>query len=176
MFTRLRRAKQDLATMDHLFPIAEQLALAEGIEQPGAEHLVVAALHLDDQVAAEVLAEVNLDRAALHAAFIEQHEAALRWAGVAADDDAIDAKLPGPTSPTGVYRSQGSMQQVFQRAVEFAKRDGLPIDSGHVLLAAIESDHGVVARALDRIGIDRDDLTEATNRRAGRPAPGAPTR
>ena len=48
MFDKLRRARADLTTMNALFPAAERIAHGDGIDQPGAEHLLLAALDLDD--------------------------------------------------------------------------------------------------------------------------------
>ncbi len=123
MFNKLRRARADLATMNALFPAAERIARDDGVEQPGAEHLLLAALDLDD-IATSALSAVDVDRAELRAAIAVQHEEALRAIGVVADDNAITAALPPGGRPRGPYRSQGSMQTAFQRAVELARRDG----------------------------------------------------
>ena len=48
MFDSIRRARTDLAVMDAVLPAAERLAHADGIPQPGAEHLLLGALELPD--------------------------------------------------------------------------------------------------------------------------------
>ena len=55
MFDKLRRARADLTTMNALFPAAERIARDDGIDQPGAEHLLLAAIDLDDGIAKDAL-------------------------------------------------------------------------------------------------------------------------
>ncbi|MCX6522212.1 MAG: Clp protease N-terminal domain-containing protein [Actinobacteria bacterium] len=163
MFDKLRRARADLATMNQLLPDAERRAREDGLELPGAEHLLLASLDLDD-IAAGVLRGFSVDGADLRAAVAGQHDEALRTIGLLADDNAIEAALPPGGQPRGPYRSQGSLQRAFQHAVELAKRDGSSVNSGHVLLAVTEAEHGTVARALGHLGVDPDLLREQTRR------------
>lgn len=154
MFSGFRRARADLATMNILLPAAERIAAADGVAEPGAEHLLLAAVDLPDGVAAAALAAVGVDRTRLHRAIRAQHAAALRSVGVIADDAVLDARLPPPTTPTGPYRSQGSLQEAFQRASGLAKRAKVPLTGGHVLLAVLDADQGVTARAFAALGVD----------------------
>lgn len=168
MLKKLRRARADLTTMNVLLPAAERIAHDDGVEQPAAEHLVLAALDLDDGIARRALESSGVDGAALRRAVSEQHDEAVRAVGVIADDNAIAATLPAARAATGLYRSQGSLQTAFQRAVDLARDDGRPLMSGHVLLAALASEHGTVARSLDHLGVDRDALRERTHQLLGR--------
>lgn len=158
MLARLRRARADVSTMNRLLPAAERLARDEGLERPAAEHLLLAALDLDDGIAAAALAEVGVDRTAVHDALREIHAEALRTVGVVADDAAIDASLPTPLPPAGLYRAEASARDLFQRAVAIAKAEGGALTSGHVVLAALEAPRGTAARALGRLGLDRERL------------------
>lgn len=158
MLARLRRARADVSTMNGLLPAAERLARDEGLERPGAEHVLLAALDLDDRIAAAAFAEVGLDRAAVHGALRELHAEALRSIGVVADDAAIDVSLPTAAPPTGLYRAEASARDLFQRSVAIARADGGPLTSGHVVLAALEAPRGAAARALDHLGLDRERL------------------
>lgn len=160
MFNKLRRARADLATMNTLFPLAERIARDDGIDQPGADHLLLAALDLDDGVAKAALNAFDVDQEQLRNAIVAQHETALRSCGVIADDNAIAATLPPSARPTGPYRTQGSLQTAFQHAVALAKRAKTPLNSGHVLLAVTKADHGCVARSLDHLGVDRASLRD----------------
>lgn len=133
----------DIATISALLKAAEQEAAAMGDEQPGAEHLLVAALGLDDTVAP---LGVTADDA--RAAIVRVHATAL---GAHVD-------LPPSSRPlTGVYRSSASLQEVFQRARVLSKRERLT--GLHVVRAAAERENGTVARVIDELGIDRDGLT-----------------
>lgn len=70
--------------------------------------------------------------------------------------------MPPPGDASGPLRAQGSLQVAFARAVSLAKADGQPLTSGHLLLAIVEPDHGTVARALTRLGINRATLAGET--------------
>jgi ATP-dependent Clp protease ATP-binding subunit ClpA len=162
MFDTMRRARADLATMNAVLPAAERMARNEGVDEPGAEHLLLAALDLDDGIARRALGDFGVDAAGLRGAVAAQHEDALRSIGVIADEQVLAAALPDAGQPQGVYRSQGSLQDAFQEAVAMAKRDGTRLTSGHLLLAATAPDHGTVLRAVARLGLDRDRLRERT--------------
>lgn len=153
MFSKLRRARADLSTMNRLFPAAELLARAEGATKPGAEHLLLAALDLEDGEARATLARHGLGADDLRAAVGAVHAEALSSIGLAADEGAIDAALPPPRTPAGMYRSEGSMQTLFQCAVKLAKEEKSELTSGHILRAAVEAEHGTPARALSRLGV-----------------------
>ncbi|MBP8880816.1 MAG: hypothetical protein KBF43_10635 [Dermatophilaceae bacterium] len=168
MFDKLRRARSDLAMMNALLPIAEQLARRDSIDEPGAEHLLLAALGLDDGVARDSFESVGVDEGALRDAIAGQHADSLRSVGVIADDNAIDAALPAPAQPTGLYRAQGSLQAAFQRAVGLARSDKSPLHSGHILLAVTDAERGTVARSLEHLGVDRTHLREQALRLGGR--------
>ena len=141
--------------MNALFPAAEQIARADGIDRPGAEHLLLAALELDDGIAKAALIFFDVGPAALREAIRGQHDEALLAVGVIADDNAIAAALPVPAPARGLYQAQGSLQAAFQRAVALAKNDGTSLNSGHLLLAITEADRGTVSRSLEILGIDR---------------------
>jgi ATP-dependent Clp protease ATP-binding subunit ClpA len=166
MLKALRRARADLTTMHRLFPEAERLARSDGTDRPGAEHLVLAALDLDDTALA-ALWELGIDRDRLRQAVIDQHDEALRAIGITADENAIDAASPPPGRPTGVYRSAPSLQQTFQRAVKLAKADKVPLQSVHVLLAATEHEHGTLRRAFAHLGTDGETIREVAHRHVG---------
>ena len=183
MFDRLRRARGDLATMNALLPAAERLAREDGIEQPGAEHLLLASLDLDDDIANNALSAFGVDRTDIRTAIAGQHDEALRAIGVVADDNAIAAALPACGEPKGPYRSQGSLQSAFQQAVALAKRDTASLNSGYVLLAASDAERGTVVRTLEHLGVDATLLRDHTRRLLderefsaadGRPRPGRP--
>lgn len=164
MFDKLRRARADLATMHVLLPAAERMARAEGIDEPGAEHLLLAALDLDDGIARRALGRFHLEPADVRAGIVGHHEEALRAVGVIADDNAITAALPDGGRARGLYRAQASARQAFQQAVALAGRERAAVTSGHLLLAVTEPEHGTVARVLEHLGVDRDQLREHTRR------------
>lgn len=77
------------------------------------------------------------------------HAAALEAVGVSPAQENL---TPASARP-GVYRSEVSAQEVFQRAKVLAKQDrpgGLK--GSHIVRAAAEREHGTVARVLTRLG------------------------
>ena len=100
-------------------------------------------------------------------AIVGQHEEALSSIGVIADDNAIAAALPASGQPSGPYRAQGSQQVAFQQAVSLAKHDNASLNSGYLLLAITEAEHGTVARALQQLGADRILLRDHARRILG---------
>ena len=164
MFTTLRNAKADIVLMKTLLPAAEQIARSEGVETPGAEHLLLASLDLDDAIAKDALLSFKVDQPALRAAINKQHQQALDSIGIVADEDAITSTLPLPGQPSGPYRSQGSLQGAFNLAVELAKSDKAAVNSGYLLLAIIEPSRGTVTRTLEQLSVDPSRLAEQTRR------------
>lgn len=148
--------------MKALLPAAERIARDDGADLPGAEHLLLAALNLDDGIARNVFVSFDVDAADLRGAIIDQHEQTLRAIGVIADDNAITATLPPSNPATGPYRSQGSLQTAFQQARALAKTNEATLNSGHVLLATTDSEHGTVARSLHHLGVDQALLRDNT--------------
>lgn len=131
-----------VATIAALMTSAEQEAAALGDEQPGAEHLLLAAAGLDDSTAA-----IGVTPASVRAAIVAVHARAL----------GADVELPVSTRPLrGVYRAADSLKEVFQRTRALSK--GEPLTALHVLRAAAERRHGTVALVIDELGIDRDGL------------------
>lgn len=142
---------RDVRTIKTLLTEAERQAHALGDSAPGAEHLVLAALMLEEGSARELLG-VDADR--FRDALAATHAAALESIGIQTER----ALHPAPAQ-SGPYRSEVSAQQVFQRARLLAKQDRpRGLTGAHVVRAAAEQDHGTVRRVLDALGIDRDLL------------------
>ncbi len=173
MFSGLRGARADLATMNRLFPEAERLAHRDGIDEPGAEHLLIAALDLLDESGRRALQEFGIDGNQVHEAMIAQHQEALHGIGIGADDNAIDALVPPPQRPRGPYRSTPAAQALFRRATELARRDRSPLLSGHVVLAATEVNHGTLARIFDHLAIDPHHLKDIVEQALAASRPGS---
>ena len=159
----VRRLIREFRTVRTLLSTAERIARAGGDEQPGAEHLLLAAFELPDGTARRAFDDLGVSPDDLPAAIADQHRDALASVGIAAPLEA-DAPAPLP-EPGGVYRTQPSAQVVFQRAVEIS---GTPpprhLRGAHVLMAIGELEHGTAPRALRRLGIDRERLRVAAER------------
>lgn len=163
MLRKLKTRATAMKTIAVLLTRAEEIARSGGAERPGAEHLVIAALQLPDGTAARTLERIGASAADFSAALAAQEAEDLERIGVHADSDRIDAELPQPSEPGGVYRSEPSAQQLFQAAGDDARREGGGLLGAHVLRAAAALEHGPTARALRRMGIDRAELQGAAN-------------
>lgn len=161
MLQKLRSRLGDMSAIKKLLESAEAIARREGLAQPAAEHLVLAALELPDGTARAALERTGSSAEAFASAVRAQHAAALDAVGVVVDDDLLDASLPEPERATGVYRSEPSAQELFQRAGADARAEGGGLLGAHVIRAAAELEHGTVARAFERMGVDPHALRAA---------------
>lgn len=158
----LRTAIADARLIAAMLTTAEVEARALGDGEPGAEHLLLAALLADDSSASEAMltaagAGRTMDGAAVRTAIGAVHEASLAAVGVTAPE------LHGALPPgTGLYRSEVSAQEVLQRARVLSRGSRSGLRSAHVLLAAAQRERGTVARVLESLGIDRSQLIAAT--------------
>ncbi len=156
----LATARHDVRLIADLLTTAENEARALGDPEPGAEHLLIASLLLDDASARTALGvEAPAARDALRAV----HADAL--AAAAVDDSASDASLP---RARGLYRSRASTRDVFRRAKTLARRSPSGLRSAHVLIALAEREHGTAARVLTHLGIERGALMAAATAEAAR--------
>lgn len=156
MFGFIKRRLQDISTIKALCSAAERHANTDGRKAPGAEHFVLASFDLPDGSAAGVFARLGVSPSEFRAAVVGQYEDALRSVG-------IDA--PGPdarpvAASAGVYNAQPSGQALMQ-ALSAQDKGDAPLLGAHVLLAASTASHGVVPRALRRMGIEPARLAEA---------------
>ena len=132
-----------VATIAALLTSAEREAAALGDEQPGAEHLLLAAAGIDGTTTS-----LGVTPSSVRAAILAVHARAL---GAEVELAPSTRQLSGP------YRSAESLKEVFQRTRVLSK--GEPLTALHVLRAAAERRHGTVALVIDELGIDRDGLT-----------------
>lgn len=162
MFAKLRTRLAAMQTIKQLLEEAERIAAERGAGRPSAEHLVLAALELPDGTARRTFERLGRAPADFATALDDQEADDLRQVGVEAPLATIGAQLPAPGVPAGVYRSEPSARQLFGLAGEDARGHDGALTGAHVLRAAAELEHGVVARALRRLGIDRTALRSAS--------------
>lgn len=149
----LRTALKDVRLITLLLSAAESEARASGDSEPGAEHLLIAALELEDDSA-----RVGLDRSAdeVRLALKKVHAASLQSVGIAVSTS------PTKLSPVrGLYRSSGSTQDTFRRAKVLARRSHTGLRTAHVLIAAAEREHGTIPLVLNGLGVDRSTAIAA---------------
>lgn len=160
MFGTLVKRFRIARTISTLCESAEVHARAEGQQQPGAEHLLLAALDLPDGTARRVFGRLQKDADGVRDAIVQQYKEALQGIGIQGDLSADLLRGPAEQTKTPrLYRAQPSGQAVIEKLVSLKKGDGdLPLLGAHVLLAISTMQHGVATRALRTMGIDLDRL------------------
>jgi ATP-dependent Clp protease ATP-binding subunit ClpA len=156
-------ALKDMRSIAALLGDAERTARRMGDEQPGAEHLLLAAFAMGDGAAARAMARLGVDRDGVERAIVEEQAAGLVTAGLDAET-AHRLAEPAPLTPdrgSGVYRSTVSAQELFQAAGAVARRERTRLSSAHVVLAAADVTAGTLGRVLDRLGVERPAMTAA---------------
>jgi ATP-dependent Clp protease ATP-binding subunit ClpA len=154
----------DMATMRALLEAAERESAAMGEADPGAEHVVLAALTLPDHTAADALAELGVDAARLREAIEQVHAEALAALGIT--EPPTPAPIPTPTN-RGVYRSKGSTRDLLTATAEARKAlRARRFTSAHILIGATTLEHGTLPEALRRLGVDAAALRDAAQRHA----------
>jgi hypothetical protein len=75
----------------------------------------------------------------------------------------IDAGAAAPTTPSSrTFRGTDAVGEFLLAVQKQAKAyDADVLSSAHVLITATLVERGTIARALDRLGLDRDDLRRA---------------
>lgn len=167
---KLKNPIQDMRTIKGLLTGAEDIARRAGESQPGAEHLLLAALEMPEGSARRSFERIGADPDAFGPAIAAQHTGALRAMGI--EPPAEEALAPAPeTKPSRWYRANASLQSAFQRAGELARDDGTWMTGAHVVVAVAGMEHGTAARALRAMGVDREQLAAAaaTEARAAPP-------
>jgi ATP-dependent Clp protease ATP-binding subunit ClpA len=153
----IKIALEDVAFMSSLFTTAETEAHQLGDEIPGAEHLLLAALAMEDDSAKEAFRSAGIDADALRRAVAAVHDDALRSIGLAAPEIAAIGR-----PNRGAFRSSAAAQEVFHSAVAISKsRRPRRLRTADVARAVAELDGGTAARALNSLGVDRQSLIAA---------------
>jgi ATP-dependent Clp protease ATP-binding subunit ClpA len=156
-----RKPLQDIRTMNTLFTAAEKEAALVGDADYGTEHLLLAAFDMPDGSAARAFKRVGVDPHAFRKAINDQHTEALRAIGIAPDDGRIDGRPPEPAEPNGPMRSKESSQTVFKKVVKLVKKEKSQLYGAYIVLVAADAETGSTARALETLGVHRDDLAAA---------------
>lgn len=163
MFKRLTRAFSDMRTIKALCLAAERHANAEGQQEVGLEHFVLAAIDLPDGTARKAFESVNADPDGFRNAITQQYRQALDSVGISGE-----AEAPVPVSPrTGAYRSRPQVGPMLEQLASRERREvSEALLGAHVIAAIAATEHGVAARALKAMGIDRAALASAAQQAA----------
>ena len=156
------KALDDMRTIKQLLTDAERIARELGEEEPGAEHLFLAAMDLPDGTAIRALGTVGVDADRIRTALREEQAAALVSVGVpreAAEAMAIPEPL-GAGAPI-LYGAGPSAREAFQAAGAMARSAKQRLAGAHVIAAVAETERGTRVRVLERMGVDRQRLADA---------------
>lgn len=144
---------KDMKALAELMTNAERIARADGVELPGSEHVVAAAIDHSDGKAASLARSHGVDAERFLAEVRRLHAAALDQIGVTEPAGAIDSALPDQPDPSSVYRAAPSAQQLLQRVADTSTG----FDSAAFLHTAAASKRGTTASALRNLGIVETD-------------------
>ncbi len=163
MLAAIKRRLKDMGVLKQLLLKAEAIARAEGVPEPGSEHLVMAALTLEDETASRAFCRVDADPSRFAAAVAQQYADALRRIGVAVGGPLMTPDgLPEPGENPGPFKSRPSARTLIRRlAKDRPFGASTPLLGADVVLAALSSDIGTVARALAVMGVQPGDLADA---------------
>ncbi|GAA6136815.1 hypothetical protein NBRC116583_05620 [Arenicella sp. 4NH20-0111] len=159
MFKRLMLRFRDMKTISKLISGADEQAHISGEEKPGAEHFVLSALNLEDGSAKRVFEKIGADTNDFRGAIKQQYTDALSSIGI--NGVATDIH-PDPVEPNiMLHNSQPSGQELMKSLYAIKQSDkNRPLLGAHVISVAAEMEHGVVARALKVMGVDRERLAK----------------
>jgi ATP-dependent Clp protease ATP-binding subunit ClpA len=155
----------DMRTIKQLLTDAERIAREMGEEEPGAEHLLLSAIGLPDGSAGRALSTLGIDADRIRTALREEQADALVAAGVPRGTAEAMAE-PTPLGPAGaplLYGAGPSAREVFQEAGELARSSKQRLAGAHVVVAVAGLERGTMPRVLDRLGVDRRQLTAAAH-------------
>lgn len=153
-----------IGTIKTLCENAEKHALFDQQHEPGAEHFLLAALDLHDGTARLAFEESDANADAFRDAISSQYDEALTSIGLTPQPALGDASLPEPLRPRpGLFNAAASGKEVLQTLA--AKReDHRPLLGAHVVGVVAAMEHGVAARALRAMGVDREVLGTTAER------------
>lgn len=158
-----KRALDDMRTIKQLLTDAERISRELGVAEPGAEHMLLSAIGLPDGTAARALARVGVDDDGIRAAMVAEQADALVAVGVPREHaEALAVPTPlGDADRPLVYGAGPTAREVFTTAGDIARGAKQRLVGAHVVLAVAGVERGTVARVLDRLGVDRGQLSDA---------------
>ena len=163
MLANLKLRLTDAETIKKVLLAAEASAHAEGATEPGSEHMVMAALALQDDTARRAFLRVGATPRDFAPAVARQYADALIRIGMGGGVNFLDYQPPPARRPlTKLFKGKPSAQTLMRTMARArAVQPSRPLMGADIVLAALSSDVGVVARALAVMGIDPDKLADA---------------
>lgn len=160
MLSHLKARFADVKTISALCQRAEAIANSEGLEEPGAEHFVLAACELPDGTARAAFAATGVTIDGLKASIAQQYSDALASVGIDLTIVSPNGAAPWPADTSGPYRASPTGQHLVRELARRSDKDR-PLAGAHIVAVAAEMPHGVIARAFARLNVGRARLREA---------------
>ncbi|MDO9355779.1 MAG: Clp protease N-terminal domain-containing protein [Solirubrobacteraceae bacterium] len=136
---------------------AEQHAEGLGDSSSGPEHLLLAALDLPDGAARRSFERISADPDGVRDAIIRTHEEALRGVGI----EPVAEERLGRSPGRGRERLTSPAAHAIRLAASESKRDRTGAFGAHIVAGIAQLERGTAVRALEAMGIDRDELLVA---------------
>lgn len=157
-----KKKADDIKTIHSLCTKAEEYALNQGEEKPGAEHFLLSALDLPDGRAEKILQKFGYTKQDYYKAIVKQYHKDLESLGIEKDKlDALwDMEEPLPKK-NKIFHAQPSGQLLFKRLYELNNNREIPLNSLDVLEVVSGMDRGIAVRALKSLGLNFKKLKEA---------------
>ncbi len=157
---RIKQRFHDMATIKRLFLGAEAHAHRMGETEPGEEHFILAAIDLPDGTARRAFEALGLTARDIEKGIKQQYIDALQQLGIERPD--FESAELKETPKRVLYQAKPSVQQLMQSLIDARKTDkNTPLLGASVLQALIERQHGVAARTLQVLGVDKQKLGNA---------------
>lgn len=164
LIQNLRQKRQDVRTLSQFLVDAEQQARRRGVETPGAEHLLLAAINHSDGYAKRAFASMGVTYEAIDDAISQQYQTALAGIGIDISGSSLAAVDEPICSPKPrIYDAQPSAQEVIQRLYHIGKESHQPLTSVHLAKAITTMKNGTAARVFAALGLGADQITAALN-------------
>lgn len=162
MFGSFKTRFRDAGTLQTLLASAERHANEEGQTEPGAEHLVMAALEMPDGTAGKTFERVGARPAGFRDAVAQQYVEALRAVGIEPSSVTPPNDGPSVSSVKGVYKAQASVHDLMFKLTEAKPfNSALPLLGADILIAAAAGQYTIAVRALRAMGVDPAALAAA---------------
>ncbi len=162
MFKRISLRIKDMKTISKLISGADEEAHISGEEEPGAEHFLLSALKLPEGSARRVFERVGADPDKFHEAIGKQYSDALMSVGI--DSKSIENDPEPVDSEKMFHNSKPSGQAVMKALYALKQKDkDKPLLGAHVVGVVVNMEHGVAARALRAMGVNKVGIAKAVN-------------
>lgn len=167
MFKHIKLRLRDMATIKTLCLQAECYARESGEDKPGEEHLLLAALQLDEGSALRVFEHLGVDVVQVQSAIKQQYDEALQSVGIDVPKDLLaedsqQEKIINDDAARVPFDSKPSLKTLMKALYEHRQTEkDIPLLGAHVLEVLAHQRYGVVSRTLKTLNISPEGMLAA---------------